>query len=123
MVSQAAGRVPVYCGIGAIRTQKCVRIAKMAREVGARGISVLQPMFLKPTEEELFRHFRTIADAVSVPVIASGGAGKLEHLYDVFTDGHAHAVLAASIFHFGTFTVPEAKQYLASRGIPVRITE
>ena len=66
---------------------------------------------------------RTIADAVSVPVIASGGAGKLEHLYDVFTEGHAHAVLAASIFHFGTYTVPEAKRYLAERGIPVRITE
>lgn len=63
---------------------------------------------------------RTISDAVSVPVIASGGAGKLEHLYDVFAEGHAHAVLAASIFHFGTYTVPEAKQYLASRGIPVR---
>lgn len=63
---------------------------------------------------------RTIADAVSVPVIASGGAGNLEHLYEVFTKGYAHAVLAASIFHFGTYTVPQAKEYLAARGIPVR---
>ena len=63
---------------------------------------------------------RTIADAVSVPVIASGGAGTLEHLYDVFRNGGAHAVLAASIFHFGTYTVPQAKQFLAARGIPVR---
>ena len=63
---------------------------------------------------------RTIADAVSVPVIASGGAGNLEHLYEVFTKGNAHAVLAASIFHFVTYTVPQAKEYLAARGIPVR---
>lgn len=63
---------------------------------------------------------RTIADAVTVPVIASGGAGNLEHLYEVFTKGNAHAVLAASIFHFGTYTVPQAKEYLAARGIPVR---
>ena len=63
---------------------------------------------------------RTIADAVSVPVIASGGAGNLEHLYEVFTKGNVHAVLAASIFHFGTYTVPQAKEYLAARGIPVR---
>ena len=77
MVSQAAGRVPVYCGIGAIRTQKCVRIAKMAEKVGARGISVLQPMFLKPTEEELFLHFRTIADAVpALPMLLYNNPGR-----------------------------------------------
>lgn len=64
MVDQAAGRVPVYFGIGAISTKKCVRLAKMAAANGAAGVSVLQPMFLKPTEEELFRHFKAIADAV-----------------------------------------------------------
>ena len=63
---------------------------------------------------------RTIADAVSVPVIASGGAGSLEHLLEVFRKGGAHAVLAASIFHFGTYTVPQAKEFLAAHGIPVR---
>lgn len=64
MADQAAGRVPVYFGIGAISTKKCIRLAKMAAANGAAGISVLQPMFLKPTEEELFRHFKAIADSV-----------------------------------------------------------
>lgn len=64
---------------------------------------------------------RTIAEAVSVPVIASGGAGTLEHLAQVLIDGKADAVLAASIFHFGTFTVPQAKAFLRDRGIPVRL--
>jgi len=64
---------------------------------------------------------RAVADAVSVPVIASGGAGTLEHLEQVFREGKADAVLAASIFHFGTYTVPQAKEYLRSKGISVRI--
>ena len=64
---------------------------------------------------------RAIADAVSVPVIASGGAGALEHLYEAIVDGHADAVLVASIAHFGTFTIREMKEYLAERGIPVRL--
>ena len=64
---------------------------------------------------------RTISEAVHVPVIASGGAGKLEHLQEVFQRGKADAVLAASIFHFGTYTVPQAKEFLKKQGIPVRI--
>ena len=63
---------------------------------------------------------RAISDAVHVPVIASGGAGKLEHMAEVWTVGDADAVLAASIFHFGTFTVPQVKKYLEEHGIPVR---
>ena len=63
---------------------------------------------------------RAVSDAVSVPVIASGGAGTLAHLAEVLDHGHASAVLAASIFHFGTFTVPQAKDYLAAQGVPVR---
>ena len=63
---------------------------------------------------------RMIADAVTVPVVASGGAGALEHMYDVLADGHADAALAASIFHYGDFTVGDAKRYLAERGIAVR---
>jgi cyclase len=63
---------------------------------------------------------RTIADAVSVPVIASGGVGNLQHLVDGIIEGHASAVLAASIFHFGTHTIHEAKQYMKDAGIPVR---
>lgn len=64
---------------------------------------------------------RAIADAVSLPVIASGGAGTLEHFYEGVAEGHATALLAASVFHFRTFTVAEVKEYLAGRGIPVRL--
>jgi imidazole glycerol-phosphate synthase subunit HisF len=64
---------------------------------------------------------RLIADAVSVPVVASGGAGKLQDLYDVLSEGRADAALAASIFHYGDFTVGDAKRYLAERGVPVRL--
>ena len=63
---------------------------------------------------------RAVADAVTVPVIASGGVGTLAHLVEGVRDGHASAVLAASIFHFGTFTIGEAKAELAQAGIPVR---
>lgn len=62
---------------------------------------------------------RAIADAVSLPVIASGGAGTLEHFYEGVTEGGASALLAASVFHFRTFTVGEVKAYLSGRGIPV----
>ncbi len=63
---------------------------------------------------------RAVADAVRVPVIASGGVGTLEHLVEGIRDGHATGVLAASIFHFGTFRVGEAKTYLGAHGVPVR---
>jgi len=63
---------------------------------------------------------RAISDQVSVPVIASGGAGTPAHLYAGLVDGHADAVLAASIFHFGTYSVADVKQYLAERGVPIR---
>src|SRR5579863_8891388 len=63
----------------------------------------------------------TVADAVRIPVIASGGAGNLEHLVEGIRDGHATAVLAASIFHFGTFRIAEAKAYLAKAGVAVRL--
>jgi imidazole glycerol-phosphate synthase subunit HisF len=64
---------------------------------------------------------RSIADAVSIPVIASGGVGTLDHLADGIAKGHATAVLAASIFHFGTFTIAEAKKAMADAGIAVRM--
>ncbi len=62
---------------------------------------------------------RAVAEAVTIPVTASGGAGKLEHLYEAVTIGKASAVLAASIFHFGEISIPQAKQYLKNKGIPV----
>ena len=64
---------------------------------------------------------RAISDAVPVPVIASGGVGDLDHLVDGVTKGHASAVLAASIFHFGTYTIGEAKRHMAAAGVPVRL--
>ncbi len=63
----------------------------------------------------------SVSDSVSIPVIASGGVGTLDHLYDGFVKGKADAVLAASIFHYRTHTIPEAKTYLQQRGIPVRM--
>ncbi len=63
---------------------------------------------------------RAISERAGIPVIASGGAGKLEHFYDAFTEGKADAVLAASLFHFGEIAIPDLKEYLAGRGIPVR---
>ena len=63
---------------------------------------------------------RAVAEAVSIPVIASGGAGTLAHLYEALNEGRASAVLAASIFHFGEHTIHQAKQYLRERGLPVR---
>ena len=64
---------------------------------------------------------RTIADTVNIPVIASGGVGTLDHLVEGVTEGHASAVLAASIFHFGDYTIQEAKDYMAAHGIPMRL--
>jgi len=63
---------------------------------------------------------RTIADAVSIPVVASGGAGTPEHIYDALTEGRAEAALIASVAHFGTHGIAQIKQYLADRGVPVR---
>ena len=65
---------------------------------------------------------RAIADAVDIPVIASGGVGTLDHLVEGITEGHASAVLAASIFHFGTFTIGQAKAHMAAAGIPMRLS-
>ena len=64
---------------------------------------------------------RAIARAVNIPVIASGGVGKLEHFAEGIIEGEADAVLAASVFHFGTYTVRQVKEYMRSQGIPVRL--
>lgn len=78
MVDQANGRVPVYFGIGAINTKKAVRLAKMAVANGAACVSVLQPMFLKPTHDELYLHFKTIAEAIpETPVLLYNNPGRV----------------------------------------------
>lgn len=77
-VDQAKGRVPVYFGIGAINTKKCVRLAKMAVKNGAAAVSILQPMFLKPNAEELYTHFKTIAEAIpDTPVLLYNNPGRV----------------------------------------------
>lgn len=77
MLDEARDRVPVYLGIGAIKTGKCIAQAQMARKAGAKGISVLQPMFLKPGERELDRHFRAIAAAVpDLPMLLYNNPGR-----------------------------------------------
>ncbi|QEN09476.1 dihydrodipicolinate synthase family protein [Oceanispirochaeta crateris] len=77
IIDQTSGRVPVYMGIGSIRTSKCIRIARMGVRCGARSISILQPMFIKPTDDELKTHIRSIAESVpDVPVLLYNNPGR-----------------------------------------------
>ncbi len=76
-VDQAAGRVPIFFGIGAISTNKCIRLAKMALSNGAKAVSVLQPMYIKPNNKELYRHYKTIADAIyPAPMLIYNNPGR-----------------------------------------------
>ncbi|WP_019542114.1 imidazole glycerol phosphate synthase subunit HisF [Selenomonas bovis] len=98
----------------------CLEWVKRATQLGA-GEILLTSMDADGTKSGYDLELtRAVSEAVDVPVIASGGAGKLEHFYDVLTEGKADAVLAASVFHYGTFTVREVKEYLKSRGVEVR---
>ena len=96
-----------------------------AKEVQARGAGEI-PLTVMDADGTLDGYdieiTRAVAQAVTIPVIASGGAGSPEHIYQVLTAGCADAALAASIFHFGAYSVGETKQYLADRGVPVRLT-
>ena len=94
MVDQAAGRVPVYFGIGAISTRKCCRLARMAAQNGAAAVSVLQPMFLKPTCDELYNHFKTIAESVpETPVLLYNNPGRVGYTLSArLVDELAHKV-------------------------------
>jgi cyclase len=95
--------------------------AKKMEELGA-GEFMLTSMDKDGTKDGYdIELTRTISETVSIPVIASGGAGNLEHLYEGLVEGKADAVLAASIFHFREFTVGEAKEYLRSKGVAVRL--
>ena len=94
---------------------------KQAEDLGA-GEIVLNVMNADGTKEGYdIDMTAAVSDAVKVPVVASGGAGSPQHIYDVLTAGHADAALAASIFHFGQHPVPEVKQFLNERGVPVRL--
>ena len=109
------GRTPT--GIDALKW------AHRAAEIGAGELLVTS----MDTDGQLTGYdlelIRAISDGVGVPVIASGGAGNLEHLYDALQTGRADAVLAASIFHYGDYTIQQAKRYLTDRGLPIRPRE
>ena len=97
---------------------------EFAREAEDRGAGVLLPTSkARDGSKEGFDIplTRGIAERVSVPVIASGGAGKMEHFYEAATDGRADVLLAASVFHFGEIKIPELKQYLHEKGVKVRL--
>lgn len=98
-----------------------VRWAQYMEELGA-GEILLTSMDRDGTKDGYdIELTSTVAEAVGIPVIASGGAGNLEHLYEALTDGKADAVLAASIFHYREYTIREAKEYLKSKGVVVRL--
>ncbi|HCW80417.1 MAG TPA: imidazole glycerol phosphate synthase subunit HisF [Ruminococcaceae bacterium] len=117
-----AGGWTVYRSGGRINTGRdVVKWAKEAEERGA-GEILLTSMDCDGQKNGYDLELTAaVSENVSIPVIASGGAGKMEHFRDAFIKGKADAVLAASLFHFGEVTVPELKKYLASQGIPVRI--
>lgn len=98
-----------------------VEWAKKMNQLGA-GEILLTSMDRDGTKAGYNLHLtRAISDAVSIPVIASGGVGNLQHLVEGVTKGHASAVLAASIFHFGEYTIAETKEYMQKAGLPMRI--
>jgi len=113
----------VYINGGRIRTElEAVAWARRAEELGA-GEILLTSMDTDGTQNGYdIALTRAVADAVSIPVIASGGAGKLEHFYEALTAGGADAALAASLFHYKTLSIGEVKRYLAGRDVPVRLT-
>lgn len=106
------------------RTPTGIDAVKWARKMESFGAGeiLLTSMDYDGTKEGYgIELTRRISDTVQVPVIASGGAGNLEHLYDALTEGRADAVLAASIFHFREYSVREAKEYLQKRGVKIRV--
>lgn len=119
---EADGKWNVYTHGGRNRTElDAVEWAKEAERRGA-GEILLTSMDADGTKDGYdIALTKAVSDAVSIPVIASGGAGKLEHLVDVVKNGGANAVLAASIFHFGTYTITQAKKALQEAGLPARL--
>jgi cyclase len=107
------GRVPTGIGV--------MEWIKKAEALGA-GEIVLNVMNADGTTSGYdLEMTAAVSDAVKIPVVASGGAGSPEHMLDVLTTGHADAALAASIFHFQTYSIPQVKQFLADHGVPVRL--
>lgn len=113
-----------HCYVKGGRERTELRLLDWAREVADRGAGEI--LFTSMDHDGVKQGFACealaeIAEAVAIPVIASGGAGTMEHFYDAFTKGKADAALAASVFHFGEIEIPELKKYLRERGINVRL--
>ena len=114
-----------YCYLngGRIRTEKT--LMEWAKEAQDRGAGEI--LFTSMNHDGVKTGYANealseLADALEIPIIASGGAGDIEHFYDAFTTGKADAALAASVFHFNEITRPDLKQYLHTKGIPVRLS-
>jgi cyclase len=119
--TEAAPRWEIYVHGGRTPTGKdAIEWAREAVRLGAGELLVTSMDTDGHQEGYDLQLLRAVSDAVEVPVIASGGAGTPEHLYDALSEGGADAVLAASIFHFGTYDIASIKEYLAGRGIPMR---
>ena len=118
------GRWDVYLNGGRVKTDlDAIEWIQKAEKLGA-GEVILTSMDRDGTKEGYDLELtRAAAEAVNIPVIASGGAGKMSHFYDVLTEGKADAALAASLFHFGIINMRDLKSYLAERGIAVRMED
>lgn len=111
-----------YLNGGRIPTDK--KLLEWAKEVQERGAGEI--LFTSMNHDGVKQGFandalRQLSESLNIPIIASGGAGTMEHFYDVFTEGKADAALAASIFHFKEISIPDLKKYLHSKNIPVRL--
>src|SRR5205085_4752905 len=106
------------------RVNTGIDVLKWSKEAEALGAGeiVLNVMNADGTTEGYdIEMTAAVSDAVKIPVVASGGAGSPQHMLDVLTTGHADAALAASIFHFGTYTVGQVKEFLSKHGVPIRL--
>lgn len=112
-----------YCYVKGGRERTTVKLTEWAKEAADRGAGEI--LFTSMNNDGVKRGFANealamLAESLSIPVVASGGAGNMQHFYDAFTLGRADAALAASVFHFGEITIPTLKEYLADRGVKVR---
>ena len=117
-----SGEWTCYLNGGRVATEK--KLFAWAKEAQERGAGEI--LFTSMNHDGVKQGFandalRVLSESLSIPVIASGGAGKMEHFKDVFTEGKADAALAASIFHFHEIAIPDLKKYLKDEGIPMRI--
>lgn len=112
-----------YCYVKGGRERTTLKLTEWAKEAADRGAGEI--LFTSMNNDGVKQGFANealaiLAESLSIPVVASGGAGNMQHFYDAFTLGRADAALAASVFHFGEITIPTLKEYLADRGVKVR---